>query len=98
MLLGRVKLIGKHIDASMNFKVYDDIARHFSGTRYAQWPRVSEFLRDLPAGAVVADIGCGNGKNMRVEGRPDIVFVGGDHSVGLLEICRQRNLEVPRIE
>lgn len=79
------------------FQVYDDIAKHFSGTRYAQWPRVGEFLRSLPEGAVVADIGCGNGKNMKVEGRPDLYFIGGDRSLGLLDICRQRNLEVRAI-
>lgn len=74
--------------------MYDDIAKHFSGTRYAQWPRVVEFLQSLPRGSLVADIGCGNGKNMRVEGRSDLVFLGSDRSVGLLDICRQRKLEV----
>ncbi|XP_022670400.1 alkylated DNA repair protein alkB homolog 8-like isoform X1 [Varroa destructor] len=79
-------------------EVYDDIAKHFSGTRYAQWPRVVEFLQSLPRGSLVADIGCGNGKNMRVEGRSDLVFLGSDRSVGLLDICRQRKLEVALID
>ncbi|OQR67653.1 alkylated DNA repair protein alkB8-like [Tropilaelaps mercedesae] len=79
-------------------EVYDDIAKHFSETRYRQWPRVAEFLHALPKGAFVADFGCGNGKNMRVEGRPDLAFFGSDRSIGLLEICRQRKLEVARID
>ncbi|CAI5458797.1 unnamed protein product [Closterium sp. Yama58-4] len=43
-------------------KVYDAIAPHFSATRFARWPKVAEFLLSLPAGSLVLDAGCGNGK------------------------------------
>ncbi|XP_058041790.1 alkylated DNA repair protein alkB homolog 8 isoform X3 [Ahaetulla prasina] len=43
-------------------EVYEDIARHFSNTRHSPWPQVVEFLKGLPCGAIVADVGCGNGK------------------------------------
>lgn len=42
--------------------VYDSIAPHFAATRYAPWPRVDDFLASLPRHALVADVGCGNGK------------------------------------
>lgn len=47
-------------------EVYEEIAGHFSNTRHSPWPRVVEFLRGLPCGAVVADVGCGNGKYLGV--------------------------------
>ena len=38
-------------------RVYDDIAFHFSHTRYKPWPKIAEFLAALPSGSFVADIG-----------------------------------------
>jgi hypothetical protein len=37
-------------------------------TRYNPWPKVVDFLHALPEYALVADIGCGNGKRF-VAGR-----------------------------
>lgn len=45
-------------------KVYDTIADHWSHTRYKAWPRVDAFIAGLPPGSLVADLGCGNGKNV----------------------------------
>ncbi len=45
-----------------SLQVYEEIAGHFSDTRHTMWPQVASFLQNLPDGAVVADIGCGNGK------------------------------------
>ncbi|XP_048837513.1 LOW QUALITY PROTEIN: alkylated DNA repair protein alkB homolog 8 [Brienomyrus brachyistius] len=53
--------------------VYEEIAGHFSGTRHSPWPRVAAFLRSLAPGALLLDVGCGNGKYLGV--RPD-VFAG----------------------
>lgn len=47
-------------------RVYEEIARHFSSTRHSPWPHIVEFLRTLPAGSIVADIGCGNGKYLGI--------------------------------
>uniref|UniRef100_A0A8B9RS82 Uncharacterized protein n=1 Tax=Accipiter nisus TaxID=211598 RepID=A0A8B9RS82_9AVES len=47
-------------------KVYEEIATHFSSTRHSPWPRIVEFLRSLPKGSIVADVGCGNGKYLVV--------------------------------
>jgi len=72
--------------------LYDAIAPHFSATRYAPWPAVETFLRGLPAGALVADVGCGNGKYMGVV--PGLHVIGCDTSVGLLDIAAGRGYEV----
>lgn len=47
-------------------KVYEEIATHFSSTRHSPWPQIVEFLRSLPTGSIVADIGCGNGKYLSI--------------------------------
>ena len=44
------------------YGVYEKIAPHFSATRYQPWPKVQQFLNELEVGALVADVGCGNGK------------------------------------
>jgi ubiquinone/menaquinone biosynthesis C-methylase UbiE len=46
------------------YEVYEKIAPHFSNTRYKPWPKVEEFMNNVPPGSIVADIGCGNGKYM----------------------------------
>ena len=48
------------------YEVYEKIAPHFSHTRYKGWPKIVDFLNDLPDGSVVADVGCGNGKYLGV--------------------------------
>lgn len=63
--------------------VYDAIAPHFSATRYKPWPRVAQFVASLPLGAVLLDIGCGNGRYMSRDNR--IVHLGMDRSIGLLQ-------------
>ncbi|KAM8903176.1 tRNA (carboxymethyluridine(34)-5-O)-methyltransferase alkbh8 isoform 2-T2 [Spinachia spinachia] len=72
-------------------RVYDAIASHFSSTRHSPWPRVCHFLSTLPAGAVLADVGCGNGKYLGVN--PEVMAVGCDRSSALVHICAQRGFQ-----
>ncbi|XP_032328445.1 CWF19-like protein 2 isoform X3 [Camelus ferus] len=69
-------------------RVYEGIAGHFSSTRHTPWPRVVEFLKALPSGSVVADIGCGNGKYLGVN--KELYTIGCDRSQSLVDICRER--------
>ncbi|XP_069545028.1 alkylated DNA repair protein alkB homolog 8 [Brachyistius frenatus] len=69
-------------------RVYDAIASHFSSTRHSPWPRVCHFLSSLPAGSVLADVGCGNGKYLGVN--PDMIAVGCDRSGALVQICAEK--------
>lgn len=74
---------------------YETIASHFSSTRHSPWPRVATFLRELPPGSLVADIGCGNGKYLQcLAQEQDKVGFGGDRSASLVKICRERDFEV----
>ncbi|EXJ80051.1 hypothetical protein A1O3_08337 [Capronia epimyces CBS 606.96] len=68
-------------------EVYDQIATHFSSTRYKPWPVVDEFLRSLPAGAVGLDVGCGNGKYLPVN--KSVFIIASDRSKALIDIARQ---------
>ncbi|GME27848.1 tRNA (uracil-5-)-methyltransferase trm9 protein [Neofusicoccum parvum] len=65
--------------------VYEQIASHFSETRYKPWPIVERFLNALPDGAVGLDVGCGNGKYLAVN--PNLYIVASDRSTNLATIA-----------
>lgn len=71
--------------------VYDSIAPHFSATRHAPWPRVDAFLASLPRHAVVADVGCGNGKYLAAAAAADleVYAVGTDRCGPLVSIAAE---------
>ena len=50
--------------------------------------KVRLFIDRLHAGAVLADVGCGNGKYFLV--RPDIAVLGSDRSCGLATVAASR--------
>lgn len=72
-------------------EVYNRIGRHFSHTRYKPWPRVSDFLAELPPASLVADIGCGNGKYLW--DHPSLCMIGSDSAVTFGEIIREKSPE-----
>ncbi|RWQ95081.1 hypothetical protein C8Q69DRAFT_402995 [Paecilomyces variotii] len=65
-------------------QVYQQIAQHFSATRYKPWPVVERFLKEQTPGSIGLDIGCGNGKYLTVN--PD-VFILGISAVFFFLIC-----------
>lgn len=65
--------------------VYEQIASHFSSTRYKAWPIVKSFLLSLAPGSLGLDIGCGNGKYLLVN--PSIYIIGSDRSTNLAKIA-----------
>jgi tRNA (uracil-5-)-methyltransferase TRM9 len=68
-------------------EVYQQIASHFSSTRYKPWPIVHDFLLSQPPGSVGLDVGCGNGKYLTVNS--DIFIIGSDRSSKLASIAAQ---------
>lgn len=62
--------------------VYNEIAAHFSETRYKPWPIVTTFLQGRTAGSIGIDVGCGNGKYLGIN--KDIYILGSDRSDGLI--------------
>jgi site-specific DNA-methyltransferase (adenine-specific) len=73
-------------------KVYNEISSEFDDTRYRPWSCVEKFLDNVPEGSIIGDIGCGNGKNMLY--RNDCDNYGCDFSEKLVEICKNKNLNV----
>lgn len=74
------------------FRVYDEIAAHWHhtrGKRKVYWQVVKSFLDGLPAGSLVADVGCGDGKYFGVGER--LVSLGCDRSPNLLQVSRDPN-------
>ncbi|KAI3402319.2 PPM1 [Candida oxycetoniae] len=68
-------------------EIYNEIAPHFSQTRYKPWPIVEKFLKSRPKYSVGLDVGCGNGKYLHVN--EDLFIVGTDRSGGLVD-CAQK--------
>lgn len=77
-------------------EVYNEIASHFSETRYKPWPVVERFLLSQPKYSIGLDVGCGNGKYLGVN--KDLFIIGTDRSDGLIDcgfkINRDYNLAV----
>ncbi|RDB24185.1 tRNA (carboxymethyluridine(34)-5-O)-methyltransferase [Hypsizygus marmoreus] len=70
--------------------IYDEIASHFSSTRYKPWPIISKFISSIETGWVGLDSGTGNGKYLPLplERPMDIFTIGLDRSINLLRIAR----------
>ena len=47
------------------------------------WPKVQDFLQDLPAFSLLLDAGCGNGKNMQCPG-----FIGSDRATSFCLLAK----------
>ncbi|KKK21394.1 hypothetical protein P175DRAFT_0501557 [Aspergillus ochraceoroseus IBT 24754] len=67
-------------------EVYQEIATHFSATRFKPWPVVERFLTTLSPGAVGLDVGCGNGKYLSVN--KEVFIIASDRSENLARIAR----------
>ncbi|KAF5386565.1 hypothetical protein D9615_001900 [Tricholomella constricta] len=70
--------------------IYDEIASHFSSTRYKPWPIIAAFMHSIATGWIGLDAGTGNGKYLPLPlDRPtDILTIGLDRSINLLRIAR----------
>lgn len=77
--------LGEQYEQEHVHDVYEQIASHFSSTRYKPWPIIEGFLKDLPDGSVGVDVGCGNGKYLAVN--RNIFIVGSDRSSNLVAIA-----------
>lgn len=73
------------------YKVYDQIASHFSNTRYKPWPKVKEFMENIPPGSLVADLGCGNGKYLGCNSQ-NLFTIGMDRSSNLIDLARLKDI------
>ncbi|KAL1772881.1 putative tRNA methyltransferase 9 isoform X1 [Sigmodon hispidus] len=72
--------------------VYESTAPYFSDLQSKAWPRVRQFLQDQRPGSLIADIGCGVGKYLKVNSQ--VHTLGCDYCEPLVEIARNRGCEV----
>ena len=79
------------IEAENVHKVYDTIANHWNHTRYKAWPKVEAFVRGLPEHSLVADLGCGNGKNLPHVKEAKGFAIASDISAPLAQIAAQEH-------
>lgn len=66
--------------------VYNEIAPHFSQTRYKPWPIVEKFLQSQKDYTIGLDVGCGNGKYLAVNKK--LYMIGTDRSDGLVNCAK----------
>ena len=87
------RMNSKEFEVKHVHEVYNEIAEHFSNTRYKAWPVVQRFMDSLTEWSVGVDCGCGNGKNMRIN--ENILCIGVDNSVELLKIAHRNSNLAP---
>lgn len=73
---------------------YNQNYKRFDTSRYSVWLEVKKFFEKIPTEIKVLDAGCGNGKNMIYLQNKGISVKGIDFSEKLLQICRNKNLDV----
>ena len=82
----KISWFSSHVFFEILFKdTYDHIAENFSNSRYKMWPLVEKFVSEIHPDAILADLGCGNGKNLLQRGN---TAIGLDVSINLATICR----------
>jgi len=73
---------------------YNENFKRFDSSRFSVWKAVKKFVDDIPESSNVLDAGCGNGKNMVYMNSKNINSIGIDFSQQLLQICREKSLNV----
>uniref|UniRef100_A0A8C7D5R7 Methyltransferase type 11 domain-containing protein n=1 Tax=Oncorhynchus kisutch TaxID=8019 RepID=A0A8C7D5R7_ONCKI len=72
--------------------VYEKIAPYFNDSRDKAWPKVRQFLLEHEPGSIIADVGCGNGKYLHVNG--SVFKLGCDVCLPLVDLARSQGHEV----
>jgi len=73
---------------------YNENFKRFDSSRFSVWKAVKKFVDNIPENSNVLDAGCGNGKNMIYMNNKNINCIGIDFSQQLLQICRDKSLNV----
>ena len=70
---------------------YELIAKEFDDTRFCRWNSVRNFLDNLQNYSIIADVGCGNGKNMKYNPiNKNFTYVGNDTCKNLINIINNK--------
>jgi tRNA (uracil-5-)-methyltransferase TRM9 len=72
-------------------KNYEDEARTFDETREKPiWPPLLGMLKQVEPGARVLDVGCGNGRLLKILAEQNVKYIGVDQSEALISICQEK--------
>jgi tRNA (uracil-5-)-methyltransferase TRM9 len=71
-------------------ETWDTIAESFDKTRQKPWKYCLDFIKTLPSSAIVADLGCGNGRHLLPCAEKCSSVVGVDISLKLLRIVQKK--------
>jgi alkylated DNA repair protein alkB family protein 8 len=81
-------------DTSTTFEqTWDTIAESFDVTRRKPWKQCLDFIQEHPKNAVVADLGCGNGRHLLPCAEHCTYVIGIDISRNLLKIAEKKTFE-----
>jgi tRNA (uracil-5-)-methyltransferase TRM9 len=70
---------------------YEDEARTFDETREKPiWPPLLGMLKQVEPGARVLDVGCGNGRLLKILAEQNVKYIGVDQSESLINICQEK--------
>uniref|UniRef100_A0A8C8RLE7 Probable tRNA methyltransferase 9B n=1 Tax=Pelusios castaneus TaxID=367368 RepID=A0A8C8RLE7_9SAUR len=72
--------------------VYDSTASYFDDLQSKAWPHVRQFLLEQKPGSLIADIGCGTGKYLKINSQ--VFNMGCDYCDPLIKIARKKGCEV----
>jgi len=82
-------LSSSKIENEYVLKVYEQIASHFDSTRYLIWPKIREYVSQIPAGNLIVEVGCGNGKNLCYN--KGCYHLGIDICSSMINICSSKS-------
>lgn len=71
-------------------QTWDEIAKSFDVTRRKPWKQCIDFINELPESAIVADLGCGNGRHLIPCADHCKKVIGLDISKNLLQITQDK--------
>lgn len=83
-----------NIEQEFVLDVYENIADHFSDTRFSRWDFITQFLKKQSPSDKGIEIGCGNGRNLCI--RDDLNIIGVDTCQSFIDICIKKKLIVFR--
>ncbi|UCH90237.1 MAG: class I SAM-dependent methyltransferase [Thermoplasmata archaeon] len=74
---------------------FEQIAGEFDSTRYKPWPETVEFLKTVPPGSTILDLGVGNGRNAVHAVKNNQNVVGVDIAGNMLALARSKFINIP---
>jgi ubiquinone/menaquinone biosynthesis C-methylase UbiE len=86
---GLIEEIRAHVKTT-----FEQIAADFDGTRYKPWPETVDYLKSIPDGSKLLDLGSGNGRNAVFAAKNGYDVVGVDIAASMVSIAELKLREL----